>query len=107
VNLLGGLDEWLHGRAQLRGWGYAPAPDPVLLYVRGFDPPTNQFRYAVNGRFGGIASASGGVPVPFPVALQAPLPVGRGPLRARRGLAPAQWAKLPDALKSPPLVLND
>src|SRR5439155_516544 len=43
VNLLGGLDEWLHGRAQLRGWGYAPAPDPVLLYVRGFDPTTNQF----------------------------------------------------------------
>src|SRR5207253_196282 len=33
VNLLGGLDEWLHGRAQLRGWGYAPAPDPVLQYV--------------------------------------------------------------------------
>jgi len=187
VNLLGGLDEWLHGRAQLRGWGYAPAPDPVLLYVRGFDPTTNQFRYAVNGRFGGIASASGGVTVPFQVALQAHLAVGPGPIRrsatrqraldlpapatpppvnpitpilglrdslgctpdqvarlqaiadsldarnrllpesldavvrasaardnaawalerARAALTPEQWSKVPDALKSPRLVLND
>ncbi len=187
VNLLGGLDEWLHGRAQLRGWGYAPAPDPVLLSVLGFDPTTNQFRYAVNGRFGGIASASGGVTVPFQVALQAHLAVGPGPIRrsatrqraldlpapvtpppanpitpilglrdalgctpdqvaqlraiadsldarnrllpesldgavrasaardnaswalerARAALMPEQWSKVPDALKSPPLVLND
>ena len=187
VNLLGGLDEWLHGRAQLRGWGYAPAPDPVLLYVRGFDPTTSQFRYAVNGRFGGIASASGGVTVPFQVAVQAHLAVGPGPIRrsatrqraldlpapatpppanpitpilglrdslgctpdqvaqlqaiadsldarnrllpesldaavrasaardnaawalerARAALTPEQWGKVPDALKSPPLVLND
>src|SRR5207247_2053125 len=81
VNLLGGLDEWLHGGAHLHGWGYAPAPDPVLLYARGFDPTTNQFRYAVNGRFGGIASASGGVTVPFQVAEQAHLAVGPGPIR--------------------------
>ena len=187
VNLLGGLDEWLHGRADLRGWGYAPAPDPVLLHVQGFDPTTNQFRYAVNGRFGGIASASGGVTVPFQVALQAHLAVGPGPIRrsatrqrtldlpapsspptanpittilglrdslgctpdqvaqlqaiadsldarnrllpesldaavrasaardnaawalerARAALMPEQWTKVPDALKSPPLVLND
>src|SRR3989454_10830096 len=52
VNLLGGLDEWLHGGAHLHGWGYATAPDPVLLYARGFDPATNRFRYEVNGRFG-------------------------------------------------------
>ena len=187
VNLLGGLDEWLHGRADLRGWGYAPAPDPVLLHVQGFDPTTNQFRYAVNGRFGGIASASGGVTVPFQVALQAHVAVGPGPIRrsatrqraldlpapsppppanpittilglrdslgctpdqvaqlqaiadsldarnrllpesldaavrasaardnaawalerARAALMPEQWTKVPDALKSPPLVLND
>ncbi|TMB09483.1 MAG: TonB-dependent receptor, partial [Deltaproteobacteria bacterium] len=49
VNLLGGLDEWLHGSTNLRGWGYASAPDPVLLYVHGFDPATARFRYAVNG----------------------------------------------------------
>src|SRR5207244_9378571 len=81
VNLLGGLDEWLHGRAQLRGWGYAPAPAPALLYVLGFYPPTHQFRYAVNGRFGGIASASGVVTLPSHVPSQCPLAVGPGPLR--------------------------
>src|SRR5205823_2572153 len=53
VNLLGGLDEWLHGAANLHGWGFTAAPDPVLLYVRGFDPGGLQYRYAVNGRFGG------------------------------------------------------
>src|SRR5205807_1632434 len=26
VNLMGGLDEWLHGAGNLRGWGYASAP---------------------------------------------------------------------------------
>src|SRR2546430_1802461 len=34
VNLLGGLHEWRHGRAQLRGWGYAPPPDPLPPYLR-------------------------------------------------------------------------
>src|SRR5207249_1406053 len=66
---------------QLRGWGYAPAPHPVFLSVLGIDPTTNQFGYAVNGRFGGFARASGGVTVPFQVALQAHLAVGPGPIR--------------------------
>src|SRR6266576_2774922 len=26
VNLLGGLDEWLHGTANLRGWGFSAGP---------------------------------------------------------------------------------
>ncbi|HEV2751893.1 MAG TPA: carboxypeptidase regulatory-like domain-containing protein [Gemmatimonadales bacterium] len=95
VNLLGGLDEWLHGAANLRGWGYASAPDPVLLYVQGFDPATSQFRYAVNGRFGATASASGGVSVPFQVALQGRLSVGPG--RIRRTLRDAR----PPALDRP------
>src|SRR5205807_8768771 len=59
VNLLGGLVEWLHGRAQLRGWGYAAAPDPVLLHVRRLGPPSGQLRYAVHGPLGGIAGAGG------------------------------------------------
>src|SRR5204862_7168622 len=99
VNLLGGRDERLHGRAQLRGWGYAPAPDPVLLYVRGFDPTTSQFRYAVNGRFGGIASASGGVTVPFQAAVQAHPAVGPGPTRRR---ATRRRAPAPAAPATPP-----
>src|SRR6267154_1777193 len=81
VNLLGGLDEWLHGAANLRGWGYAAAPDPVLLSVRGFDSATARFRYAVNGRFGAIANASGGITVPVQIALQGRLAIGPGTIR--------------------------
>jgi len=92
VNLLGGLDEWLHGAANLRGWGYAAAPDPVLLYVRGFDPTTAQFHYAVNGRFGATASASGGVTVPFQIALQGRLAIGPG--TTRRSLRSARQSAL-------------
>ena len=76
VNLLGGLDEWWHGAAHRLGWGYATVPDPVLLYVRGFDPATQAFRYAVNGRFGSLASAGGGIIVPFQIALQGRLTLG-------------------------------
>jgi len=76
VNLLGGLDQWLHGAANLRGWGFAAAPDPVLLYVRGFDPVAQRFSYGVNGRFGATAGANGGVTVPFQIAIQAHLIVG-------------------------------
>src|SRR5437016_11416038 len=76
VNLLGGLDQWLHGGANLHGWGFATAPDPVLLYVRGFDPVAQRFSYNVNGRFGATAGANGGVTVPFQIAIQAHLIVG-------------------------------
>jgi hypothetical protein len=76
VNLLGGLDEWWHGAAHRLGWGYATVPDPVLLYVRGFDPARQEFRYAVNGRFGSLASAGGGIIVPFQIALQGRLSLG-------------------------------
>src|SRR2546422_7003709 len=31
TTLFRSLDKWLHGAANLRGWGYAAAPDPVLL----------------------------------------------------------------------------
>jgi len=83
VNLLGGLDEWLHGTANLHGWGFSAAPDPVLLYVRGFDPTSESFRYAVNQRFGAIAGANGGVTVPFQLGIQAHLAVGPDRTRDR------------------------
>ena len=76
VSLLGGLDQWLHGAANLRGWGFAAAPDPVLLYVRSFDPVARRFSYGVNGRFGATAGANGGVTVPFQIAIQAHLIIG-------------------------------
>ncbi len=103
VNLLGGLDQWVHGVANLRGWGYAAAPDPVLLYVRGFDPATRRFRYAVNGRFGATASATNGITVPFQIALQARLAIGLGTSsERRRGVSrPAPLAELPVLPRNP------
>lgn len=87
VNLLGGLDEWLHGTANLRSWGYATIPDPVLLYVRGFDPTTPRYLYAVNSRFGSTTSASGGIVVPFQVSVQGHLTIGPGRVPARLRVA--------------------
>jgi len=67
----------------LRGWGFSGAPDPVLLYVRGFDPTSQSFRYAVNQRFGAIAGANGGVTVPFQIGIQAHLAIGPDRTRDR------------------------
>ena len=41
-----------HGNANTHGWGQDIPPDQNLLFVRGFDPATKQFKYAVNERFG-------------------------------------------------------
>jgi len=101
VNLLGGLDEWLHGAPNLRGWGYAAAPDPVLLYVRGFDPATKAFRYTVNERFGATASANGGVSFPFQIALQGHFAIGPG--RIRRS-PPSPGVRQPPADLPAPIV---
>ena len=90
VNLLGGLDEWWHGAAHRLGWGYASTPDPVLLYVRGFDQATRAFRYAVNGRFGSLESAGGGIIVPFQIALQGRLTLGPSAVGERSRKANAQ-----------------
>src|SRR5204863_470064 len=54
----------------------AAAPDPILLYVRDFDPGARQFHYVVNGRFGATAGANGGVTVPFQIAVQARMAIG-------------------------------
>ena len=52
TNLFSGADLLLHGANHLHGWGAFTQPDEQLLYVRGFDPATQQFKYAVNERFG-------------------------------------------------------
>jgi hypothetical protein len=51
-NPLGLADLALHGTNDIRGWGQTIPPDQNLLYVRGFDPATRQFKYEVNQRFG-------------------------------------------------------
>ena len=51
-NPLGIADLAMHGSTGLHGWGQPIPPDQNLLYVRGFDPATKQFKYEVNQRFG-------------------------------------------------------
>jgi hypothetical protein len=50
-NVLGGIDQMVHGNRGLHGWGSQARPDPVLLIPRGFDASTSRFRYDVNPRF--------------------------------------------------------
>jgi hypothetical protein len=50
-NVLGGIDQLVHGSGSMRGWGSDATPDPVLLVPRGFDVAGSRFRYDVNPRF--------------------------------------------------------
>jgi hypothetical protein len=52
TNPLAIADLIAHGNANTHGWGQDIPPDQNLLFVRGFDPSTKQFKYAVNERFG-------------------------------------------------------
>jgi hypothetical protein len=74
-NPLGGLDQLIHGANNLRGWGTRPAPDPVLLDVRGFDPASPRFLYAVNPRFGSTSAAFNTIRAPFRLTLDVSLDV--------------------------------
>jgi hypothetical protein len=69
TNPLGGLDQLLHGSDDLRGWGTAAAPDPVLYSVRGYDPMANRFKYEVNPRFGSTAPSVNTIRAPFRLTL--------------------------------------
>jgi hypothetical protein len=51
-NPLGAADLLVHGNNKLKGWGQSPNPDGGLLYVRGFDPVSQRYKYEVNPRFG-------------------------------------------------------
>jgi len=84
ANPLGAADLLLHGQDDLRGWGQAPAPDPRLLVVRGFDPAARRFRYEVNPRFGSTAQSVSATR--NPVALTLALSLDIGPSRERQNL---------------------
>ncbi|GAB1343496.1 carboxypeptidase-like regulatory domain-containing protein [Gemmatimonas sp.] len=51
-NVLGGIDQLVHGSNNMRGWGGVATPDATLLVPRGFDAASRAFRYDVNPRFG-------------------------------------------------------
>src|ERR1019366_7874420 len=75
-NVLGGLDELLHGSGHLQGWGMSPFPDQTLLRVRGFEPGSNSFLYSVNPRFGSTSLATTSQRVPFRITLDVSIDVG-------------------------------
>jgi hypothetical protein len=81
-NPLGAADLLMHGSSGLRGWGQPSFPDQSLLYVRGFDPATQRYRYEVNQRFGSTSQAAGGFRVP--VTLTAMMRFDVGPTRERQ-----------------------
>ncbi|HYD55225.1 MAG TPA: hypothetical protein VEA99_21505, partial [Gemmatimonadaceae bacterium] len=76
VNLLGGIDQLLHGDGERRGWGQPARTDATLLYVRGFDPARRSYVYQVNERFGDSRVARTAYFIPFQLAVQARLQVG-------------------------------
>jgi hypothetical protein len=83
-NPLVAADMLLHGENNLRGWGQAAIPQSSLLYVRGFDPLTQRYKYEVNQRFG--ATAVGATALRSPVTLTTRLQFDVGPTRERQAL---------------------
>jgi hypothetical protein len=77
LNTLVGLDELLHGRSNIHGWGQDASVDQRLLFVTGFDQATQTFRYRVNQHFGAASGALNPFRVPFVLSMQARLDWGR------------------------------
>ena len=83
-NTLVGIDQLLHGD-NLRGWGQPVIADRTLLFVRGFDPATQVFKYQVNEHFGTPNAANSAFRVPFQIGIQGRLTVGQDPARQQIG----------------------
>ncbi len=83
-NPLGAADMLVHDDNNLKGWGQSATPDPSLLYVRGFDPATQRYRYEVNQRFGATNPQFSAFRAP--VTLTALLRFDVGPTRERQSL---------------------
>ena len=82
ANPLGAADLLINGSDNLRGWGQMPIPDQSLLYVRGFDPQTQRYRYDVNQRFGATSPSTSAFR--NPVTLTAMMRFDLGPTRERQ-----------------------
>ena len=68
-NVLGAVDQLVHGSSGQLGWGGPVNPDPVLLVPRGFDSVSKAFRYTVNPRFGETRPALTLDRMPFRITL--------------------------------------
>ena len=84
ANPLTGIDALVHGSNNLHGWGAPSSTDPTLLFVRGFDPTTQSYKYDVNPRFGASRQASALNLAPMRLTLDVRLDVG--PERERQDL---------------------
>ena len=84
TNPLSGIDRMLHGEDNLKGWGQNVQPDQQLLFVRGFDPNTNSFKYDVNQRFGSTRVSQSAFR--SPTAITALLRYDLGPAREQEQL---------------------
>jgi hypothetical protein len=76
-NILSGLDQAVHGSEKLHGWGQPAFPDATLLTVRGFDPTTKRFTYAVNPQFGNTAVFRNTFRQPFTLTIDFRMDVAR------------------------------
>ena len=77
TNPLGGLDQLIHGREGLHGWGSMPIVDPILYRIRGFDENDKRFRYEVNPRFGTVDPGRSVVRTPLRLTIEARYNYGR------------------------------
>jgi hypothetical protein len=84
-NVLTGVDQLLHGRDGMKGWGEGRMADPTLLYVRGFDPATRSFSYEINEGFGQTRRGSNAFRNPFALTISARVTLGGQPQIANRG----------------------
>ncbi|MEA2763395.1 MAG: hypothetical protein QOD47_2679 [Gemmatimonadaceae bacterium] len=104
LNTLTGLDQLLHGSNNLHGWGQPSFPDRTLLYVRGFDPTTDTYKYQVNEHFGVTNGTRNAFRVPFQIAIQGRLALGTDPARQQfnnvMGRGPGGARMNPEALKA-------
>jgi len=104
LNTLTGLDQLLHGSNNLHGWGQPSFPDRTLLYVRGFDPTTDTYKYQVNEHFGVTNGTRNAFRVPFQIAIQGRLALGTDPARQQFnnaiGRGPNGSRMNPEALKA-------
>ena len=83
VNMLGGIDQLVHGANNLRGWGQQLRPDPTLMSVVGFDESAHRFLYRINDRFGNTRGSANAFRSPFQIAIQARYAIGPDAARNR------------------------
>jgi hypothetical protein len=92
-NVLGGVDQLLHGANGLRGWGAQVMPDPLLLVVRGFDAQALAYRYAVNPNFAETRPARSLTRAPFRLTLDVSMDLSVNPelQQLRRAIEPVRY----------------